>query len=408
MLDQPMLAAGPPAGAPKGGGPLWWRSWRSAVFDVLLTLCLVAATLVDFASTYPGLPPWLRALQLLAVAAGTLCFVLRRVRPVLVTVVALAMLPLGSDLLTPFAVYALARYRQADRTMLGLIGLTFVADLVMLWFGLPDDLHAPGSDWWLDAAIVVSLIIVPALFAAHRRTRLTLVEQLRERAEQLERERHLVATQALAQERARMAREMHDVVAHQIGLVVVYSNVLQTAAADDPAQLREIGQRMGDSGRAALQELRAVITMLRGTGTGTGTATTAAPGLPALRALVEESAQAGMPVTLHVAGTERALPEPVTHTVFRLTQEALTNVRKHAGGAPTEVSLCYDPASVRLVVRNARPGEAAPGFEALPSSGHGLVGMRERVAACDGTFAAGPTPDGGFEVRVELPAVAAH
>ncbi|MDI3406984.1 sensor histidine kinase [Streptomyces cavernicola] len=384
-------------------GPLWWPSRRAAVLDVLLALCSAALVLLDLRGVFPGLPVPLRALQLLVVTAGAGLLLVRRTRPALLTVGALVVLLLGSDWLIPFALYALGRYEGIGRRSAWLTGVAYA--VTALSSVLPGEQLGGSTDWWLEAAVALALVAVPLLLGAYLRTRHRLVAQLRERAEQLERERHLLAAQALAEERARMAREMHDVVAHQIGLVVVYSNVLQTAADDDPAQLREIGQRMGDSGRKALAELREVISVLRAAGTDPAPGGAAAHGgLPALRALVQESRDVGLPVGLRMDGAERPLPAPVAHTVFRLVQEALSNARKHARGAATEVCVAYGTAEVAVVVRNAAPASGgATAFEALPGSGHGLVGMRERVAECGGAFTAGATADGGYEVRAALP-----
>ncbi|QKW08797.1 histidine kinase [Streptomyces sp. NA04227] len=392
-----------PAGAGKRG-PLWWSTWRSAVFDVLLWLSLTLATLPDlWSSVTKDLALPLRVLVVAIGVATALLTLVRRTRPVLFSLGALVAALIGGDLLMPFAAYALGRYRKPDRLVVGLVAVLALLMFGVLMVGPLPDLEAPDADefWWTLAG-TVTLSVAPALLGAHLRTRRRLVDQLRERAEQLERERHLLAAQALADERARIAREMHDVVAHQIGLVVVYSNVMDTAAGDDPEQLRELGRQMGASGRQALQELREVITVLRGT-VPDSEAPERVPDLSALRGLVEESADAGLPVALRATGAERPLPGQVARSVFRITQESLTNVRKHAGLVPTDVTLHYSPTTVHLTVRNAAPRADTPAPVAVPSSGHGLIGMEERVQECRGRFHAGQTPDGGFEVRAELP-----
>jgi signal transduction histidine kinase len=255
----------------------------------------------------------------------------------------------------------------------------------------------------LGAATVTALVVaVPALLGLWIGTRRALVEQLRERAERLEREQHLMADQARAQERARIARELHDVVAHRVSLMVLHAGALEVSLAD-PGAARQAAM-IRRTGREALEELRHVLGVLRAQEGGPLLAPQ--PTLSDLDQLVRQSLEARMAVTLAVEGQRRPLPATVERTAYRLVQEALTNVHKHAANATTEVRLCYGPERLGVVVRNAGPADGTGPGPALPGGGHGLLGLRERVALLGGTFDAGPRLDGGFEVRASIPTAA--
>jgi signal transduction histidine kinase len=252
----------------------------------------------------------------------------------------------------------------------------------------------------LGAATVTALVVaVPALLGLWIGTRRALVEHLRERAERLEREQHLKADQAKAQERARIARELHDVVAHRVSLMVLHAGALEVSLAD-AGRARQAGL-IRQTGREALEELRHVLGVLREQ---EGRPLLAPqPTLSDLDQVVRQSLEARMAVTVAVEGQRRPLPATVERTAYRLVQEALTNVHKHAANAATEVRLRYGRERLEVVVRNARPADGTGPGLALPGGGHGLLGLRERVALLGGSFDAGPRLDGGFEVRASIP-----
>jgi signal transduction histidine kinase len=251
------------------------------------------------------------------------------------------------------------------------------------------------------AAVVVALLLVgvPVLLGLWAGTRRALVANLRDQAERLEREQLLDAERAKAQERARIAREMHDVVAHRVGLMVLHAGALEVSLADPAAAQQAALVRQ--TGREALQELRDILGVLREGED--GVLLDPQPTLADLDRLVQQSRDTGMEVSVAVDGTRRRLPATVERTAYRLVQEALTNVHKHAANATTEVGVRYGREELEVAVRNARPANGPHPGLALASGGHGLVGLRERVLLLGGTFQAGPRLDGGFEVRASIP-----
>jgi signal transduction histidine kinase len=250
-------------------------------------------------------------------------------------------------------------------------------------------------------AVVVALLVVgvPVLLGLWAGTRRALVANLRDQAERLEREQLLDTERAKAQERARIAREMHDVVAHRVGLMVLHAGALEVSLADPAAAQQAALVRQ--TGREALQELRDILGVLREGED--GVLLDPQPTLADLDRLVQQSRDTGMEVSVAVDGARRRLPATVERTAYRLVQEALTNVHKHAGKATTEVGVHYGREELEVAVRNARPANGPHPGLALASGGHGLVGLRERVLLLGGTFQAGPRLDGGFEVRASIP-----
>jgi signal transduction histidine kinase len=250
-------------------------------------------------------------------------------------------------------------------------------------------------------AVVVTVLVVgvPVLLGLWIGIRRALIGHLRDEAERLEREQLLKAEQAKAQERARIAREMHDVVAHRVGLMVLHAGALEVSLAD-PDTARQAGL-IRETGREALEELRHVLGVLRERED--GAPLDPQPTLADLDRLAQQSRDAGMAVSVAVEGARRRLPATVERTAYRLVQEALTNVHKHAANAPTEVGVHYGREWLEITVRNHRPDGPRPG-PAVAGGGHGLLGLRERVTLLGGTFQAGPRLDGGFEVCATLPA----
>jgi signal transduction histidine kinase len=252
----------------------------------------------------------------------------------------------------------------------------------------------------LGAATVTALVVVvPVLLGLWIGTRRALVANLREKAARLEREQHLKADQAKTQERARIAREMHDVIAHRVSLMILHAGALEVSLTDADA-----AQRAGlirQTGRKALEELRHILGVLREQEG--GPPLDPQPTLADLDRIVQQSRDARMEVSLAVEGERRALPATVERTAYRLVQEALTNVHKHAASAATEICLKYGAKRLDVIVHNRRPANAPDSSLTLGSDGHGLLGLRERVALLGGSFHAGPCLDGGFEVRASIP-----
>ncbi|GIJ43318.1 two-component sensor histidine kinase [Virgisporangium aliadipatigenens] len=243
----------------------------------------------------------------------------------------------------------------------------------------------------IAAAMLVALPSAVGLWMAARRQ---VLAAARERAAQLEREHSARTDQARAEERARIAREMHDVVAHRVSLMVLHAGALEVNTSD-PATA-EAAALIRTTGREALADLRSVLGVLRPAEVGAAPQ----PTLADLDALLDESRAAGVTVVRRDCGAPRAVSPSVERTTYRIVREALTNVHKHAGRAAADVELRYGDDALEVSVRN---GPSDGGAALLPGSGMGLAGLRERVELLGGEFFAGPQVDGGFKVRALLP-----
>ncbi|MCG5440793.1 sensor histidine kinase [Micromonospora foliorum] len=240
--------------------------------------------------------------------------------------------------------------------------------------------------------LAACLVGLPLVFGLWVRARQDTLAALRDRAERLEREQEARADRVRAEERTRIAREMHDVVAHRVSLMVVHAGALEVTAVD-PATV-EAAALIRTTGRQALTDLREVLGVLRQA----GPAVTPERGLDTLDELIGESRAAGLRVSRQDEGVPTALPATLGRTAYRVVREALTNVRKHAADAETTVCLRYLPDGLEVLVRNG-PSEGGP---ALPGAGLGLLGLRERVELLGGRLEATPV-DGGFLVRALIP-----
>jgi signal transduction histidine kinase len=216
------------------------------------------------------------------------------------------------------------------------------------------------------------------------------------RAQIAERERDLVAREAVVEERARIARELHDVIAHHVSMIVLQAGAERRVLDDANASTREVLETVERTGRSALTEMRRLLGMLRGDA---HEPLTPQPGLSDVPILVTQLREAGLPVELHVEGERRELPVGIELSAYRIVQEALTNALKHAGEARASVNVRYGSDSLELEISDDGTGAPTP----VSSGGHGLLGMRERVALYGGRLDAGRRPSGGFVVRVLLP-----
>jgi signal transduction histidine kinase len=254
---------------------------------------------------------------------------------------------------------------------------------------------------WEPSATVITIGILRTalgpLLALYFSARYEVLRGLRDRAERAERERDLLAEQARADERARLAAEMHDVVTHRVSLMVLQAGALGITATDQVT--RQAAEQMRTAGCQALDELRDLVGILRTEPDGDQTLSTS--GIPAL---VAESASVGTPAELAEEG-DPALASPVVgRTAFRIVREALTNARKHAPGAHVLVQISYGESQVRLVVSNGPPSQRSNRELAATGSGLGLASLRQRIELVHGTLRAGPTPAGGFCLEATLPA----
>jgi signal transduction histidine kinase len=216
------------------------------------------------------------------------------------------------------------------------------------------------------------------------------------RARLAERERDLAAREAVVEERARIARELHDAIAHNVSMMVVQAGAERRVLDDDHQPTREVLATIEQIGRGALTEMRRLVGMLRSEA---DPPLAPQPGIDDLATLVAQVREAGLPVDLRVEGERRDLPVGVELSAYRIVQEALTNALKHAGDAHATVRIVYGPDSLELEIVDDGAGGTSP----VSGGGHGLVGMRERVALYGGRFDAGRRPSGGFAIRVLLP-----
>ena len=383
---------------------------RRAVLDVAIPVLFVALdTVVTLAggSWWPAHPDGLAWALLVAQGLVDLTLVARRRAPLAVVgvfvvftlVVTLLVSPLHAvhpavegNIWGPLGALlaAYAPVRLADDRRRAIEAFAAVALLALV----------TARPWQPSAGVItvgVLRIMVGPLVAMYVVTRRHLVLALTERAERAEREQHLLAEQARAEERARLAGEMHDVVTHRVSLMVLQAGALRVTAPDE--RTRQAAEELRAAGTRALDELRDLVGILRATPDGDQ-----APSTAGLAALTEESTAVGLPAELAEDGDPRLASPVVARTVYRIVREALTNARKHAPGARVTVRVRYDPAEVRLEVRNTAPTRPPDAGLAGTGSGVGLANLRRRVELMDGTLRAEPAPDGGFLVEATLPA----
>jgi signal transduction histidine kinase len=245
--------------------------------------------------------------------------------------------------------------------------------------------HNTGSSvLFTVVTLFVMLLIRKVLGDRERRLRLA------------ERERDVAAREAVVAERARIARELHDAIAHNVSMMVVQAGAERRVLEPEQESTREVLESVEEIGRGALTEMRRLVGMLRAD---EDDPLAPQPGLSDLPRLVEQVREAGLPVELDIAGEPRVLPVGLELSAYRIVQEALTNALKHAGEAHATVRVRYLQDSLELEVVDDGPG----GQAAAAGGGHGLVGMRERVALYGGRFEAARHPNGGFTVRALLP-----
>jgi signal transduction histidine kinase len=240
---------------------------------------------------------------------------------------------------------------------------------------------------WLLAAWAVGRTV-----RGWRKKSVALERANRELAEQ----RELAAQAAVTVERGRIARELHDVVAHNVSMMVVQAGAAERVLAGEQPHVRDALEAIAQTGRQTVDEMRTLLGVLRDRDD--AAALKPQPGLAELEQLVAGVQAAGLPVTLHIRGEPRRLPQATDLSAFRIVQEALTNSLKHAGPASAEVVVSYTPEAVTLEIRDTGAGQGNG-----HGTGHGLVGMRERVAMFGGELETAPRPDGGFAVRARLP-----
>ena len=298
---------------------------------------------------------------------------------------------LGPAILVP--VYTVAAYCDRRASLAGLAAVEVAMAAVQL---------TPASAemaTWVGNALVVAAAWLLGRFVGDRRV---YAAQLEARTAELEQAREELARRAVAEERLRIARELHDVVAHSMSVIAVQSGVGALVADTQPEEARKALAAVEATSRTALEELRRLLGVLRQDGEPQGSLTPT-PGLAGLDTLLAQMAEAGLAVKLRVEGTRPQVPPGVDLSAYRIVQEALTNVVRHAGPARAQVVVCYGDQEVTLEVTDDGRGAAALAGDGRAGTGHGLIGMRERVALFGGDLQVGPRPGGGFRVAARLP-----
>ena len=281
------------------------------------------------------------------------------------------------------ALYALAVWTPPRRFAIG----TTVVVVVDIGLNSGSEASLRGTVPFVVATVVAMLLVRRVVGDRERRVRLA------------ERERDLAAREAVVEERARIAREMHDVIAHHVSMIVVQAGAERSVLDEgegDVATTREVLATVERSGRSALIEMRRLLGMLR---EDDKDPLTPQPGISDVPMLVGQLREAGLSVELHIEGDRCELPEGIELTAYRIVQEALTNALKHAGEAHASVYVRYRADSIELEIADDGKGNRS----AAPAGGHGLVGMRERVALYGGRFQASRDPGRGFVVKAALP-----
>lgn len=423
------------------GGPLWWARWRGALLDIGLATvssleCAVEG--VPFARD-AGIP--VAAGLVFGLLAGSVLLV-RRKWPIAVVLVAIAVAPAQMGfLMSVVGLYTLSASELPRRIIATLAGMSLVGTLIVTFVRMQQGMAR--GEWTLGdrfvpfAAIAASLGVTapPVLLGLYTGARRRLMESLRERADSLERELQLLAERAEEraewarnEERTRIAREMHDVVAHRVSLMVVHAAALQAVARKDPEKAVKNAALVGDMGRQALTELREMVGVLRSgdaavrrervssapaaplAAVGAAAAAAASraaddagvvegPCLEELAELVGQSAAAGMVVNLSVEGEARLYAPAVERTAYRVVQEALTNVARHAAASRVDVELTVSGHQVRATITDDGVGFTID--DVLDSLG--LAGMRERAWLVHGRLEIISRPREGTTVVLEVP-----
>ena len=358
-------------------------------FDRMLAVLLaVGAELEVWLGSGAAHERLVAAIIALAVA-GTVAF--RRVYPTVAGVAAavLVSVELGfwrdpqviSDAVAYFcALYALAVWTPPRRFAFGL-ALIVAVDLA----------SSAGPNGNLHNTVPITVVTVVVMLFVRR-----VIGDRERRAQVAERERDVAAREAVVEERARIARELHDVIAHHVSMMVLQAGAERRVLGHENASTREVLETVEQIGRSALTEMRRMLGMLRDDA---DEPLTPQPGLGEVPTLVEQLRAAGLPVELRIDGEPRELPVGIELSAYRIVQEALTNALKHAVDARATVHIHYGTESLELEIADSGSGHPA----LAAAGGHGLVGMRERVALYGGRFDASRNPNGGFAVNVVLP-----
>lgn len=373
-----------------------WQEWPDACLAAFVAILLVVnAVLFDTTGGEPGV------LDYLLLVVGSLVLAARRRAPVITLLVSAAcifvyFLRVGVDvgMALPVLIAVYTAVRLGHRLVAGLVAGTFMAGALI------DRLTAGGSEPALEAIREAFLpfgwFVAAFVLGEAVRQWSAYIEQVEKRAADAERTREETAHRRAMEERLHIARELHDSLTHTISVIKVQAGVAVHLAQKRGAEVPTSLLAIQDASREAMRELRSALDVLR---TDDGAGEGPSSGLDRLPDLVERSESAGVLATVTVRGPARTLPAEVDRTAYRIVQEALTNITKHAGATTASVLVDYGPDWLNVQVDD--DGRATR--DTAPVSGVGLIGMRERVTALGGRLSAEPKPEGGFSVRAELP-----
>jgi signal transduction histidine kinase len=378
------------------------------LFDIMLAVVLFVGESVLWALQPAAYQPSTWVWPLVWLAVGYVPVALRRVRvhwAVGVLLVNLSVAAIVKDWGGSGAALIVLTYTiAATRTVRYTLGASVLLWLAPVAFALTPLGREKSDPVPIDLPVAYfiaynGLLFLLAFFIGRTvHNRRAYVAALEDRAHAAERDQHAIAEQAVADERRRIARELHDVVAHHVSVMSVLATGTRRALSRDPVAADEALATIEETGRVALREMRRLLVVLRTDAEPAGELEPQ-PGLPGLEELLEQVREAGLPVQLATTGEPGHLDPGVALAVYRITQEALTNALKHAGPASAEVRLSFGTRELAIEIsdtgRGPRPGPR--------TVGHGLLGMRERISLYGGSLRAGPRPGGGFRVFARIP-----
>ncbi len=389
-----------------------WSNAQPLAADTVFAIAVGALSVLGYAAAeVSGSETQQDLVGLLLIAAQTTGLAFRRTAPLrsFVAVITATVLfwiadyPTNFDIFSLLAVYAAIAHGGEDRRRVW----TTVGSLVLLLTSIAiAGVLSPGEDLPVAAVFGIAAIHLTSGVAGEivfeRRQRLAALEQ---RAVRAESERELLARQAVLDERARIARDLHDIVAHGMSVMVVQAGAARRVVATQPDRAAQALEHIQETGRQALSEMRRMLGVLRNDDDAAALAPQ--PTIGDLDDVVQNCVEAGIPAEIIIEGSSPQTAAGIEMTGYRIVQEALTNVIKHAGvSAHAAIRVTYLPDRLRVEVTD--DGDGATSRQLSETTGHGLIGMRERVELYGGSFHAGPRPGGGFRVAATIPFDAAR
>lgn len=384
----------------------WVRSPKGIrIRDVVFAGLFIAAAPQDAHNDSFGVLPWGGYSVVIAVAAAAILLVRRQFPRAVLVLDMLGFVLVGANFSLMFASYSMANQLGNKRSMWWFAGTAAFVSLVPWSPNLVSLSLLPHDVFSIAGFLLIGIVLVgfPTLIGVWRWQRRELIAGLRERASQAELERDLRARNAVTEERTRIARELHDVVAHRISLINVHAGAMTVAAT---GELAEFAEHIRSNSATAMTEMRELMSVLR-----QGDAADdpdlvplrPQPTLQAVRELVEQAVRDGQRVSADLPEETPELPGGTARAIYWLVRESLVNTAKHAPGAEVRVSLVDNTDEVDVRVSNTGGVPEALRGAPPPRSGFGLLGMRERVLLSGGTLSVGPTPEGGFLVAAGFP-----